>query len=285
VICNVEEWLMVDRPVLLAVHAHPDDEVTSTGGVLAYYSRRGVRTIVVTCTNGEMGDAPTGIKPGQPGHDLAAVAAIRRAELHTACARLGVHNVELLGYHDSGMPEWDHQHQPNAFCNIPIDTVANRLAELIDRYRPDAVVTYNFDATYQHPDHMHTARATLQAVARIGIPDALFLIGHGADYYRRLDLVASAIGIDRKPPTPSVQIMRERIQHSITTTVDVQAVIDVKRNALLAHISQLESSLAAKIPADQWPTVFGTEEFIGVPQSPATHIPRTDLFADGTLTR
>lgn len=275
---------MVNHPVLLAVHAHPDDESTSTGGVLAYYSRRGVRTIVVTCTNGEMGDAPSGIKPGQAGHDPAAVAAIRRTELHTACARLGVHNVELLGYQDSGMPEWDHQHQPNAFCNIPIDTVACRLTELMDHHRPDVVVTYNPDATYQHPDHVHTARATLQAVAGAGIPRALFLIGHGADYYRRLDLAASAIGIDRKPPAPSIQIMRERIQHSITTTVDVQTVIDVKRYALLAHVSQLRSSLAAKIPADQWPTVFGTEEFIGVPQSSTTHIPAADFFADGTLT-
>lgn len=275
---------MVDRPVLLAVHAHPDDESTSTGGVLAYYSRRGVRTIVVTCTNGELGDTPTGVKPGQTGHDPIAVADIRRAELHTACSRLSVHDVELLGYQDSGMPEWDHQHQPNAFCNIPIDTVANRLAELTDHYRPDVVVTYNPDAAYQHPDHVHTARATLQAVAGSDIPRVLFLIGHGTNYYRRLDLAASASGIDRKLLTPSVQMKCERIQRSITTTVDVQAVVDIKRYALLAHISQLGSSLAAKIPADQWPTVFGTEEFIGVPQSSATHIPRADLFANGTFT-
>jgi LmbE family N-acetylglucosaminyl deacetylase len=275
---------MVDRPVLLAVHAHPDDESTSTGGVLAYYSRRGVRTIVVTCTNGELGDALDDFKPGQAGHDPVAVAAIRRAELHTACARLGVHDVEMLGYQDSGMPDWNHRHQPNAFCNITIDTVANRLGELMDYYRPDVVVTYNPDAAYQHPDHVHTARATLQAVAGTDIPRALFLIGHGTNYYRRLDLAASAIGIDRRLLTPSVQITCERIQDSITTTVDVRAVVDVKRYALLAHISQLGSSLAAKIPADQWPTVFGTEEFIGVPQSSTPHIPAADLFADGMVT-
>ena len=41
---------------LMAVHAHPDDESSSTGGVLAKYADAGVRTVVVTCTNGEFGD-------------------------------------------------------------------------------------------------------------------------------------------------------------------------------------------------------------------------------------
>ena len=41
-----------DTLTLMAVHAHPDDEASSTGGVLALYSDQGVRTIVVTCTNG-----------------------------------------------------------------------------------------------------------------------------------------------------------------------------------------------------------------------------------------
>src|SRR5690349_21656644 len=64
-------WLaegMAEPLTLMAVHAHPDDEA-SGGGILAGYSDQGVQTIVVTCTNGEYGDAPGGIKPGQEGHD------------------------------------------------------------------------------------------------------------------------------------------------------------------------------------------------------------------------
>ena len=46
-----------ERPLtLMAVHAHPDDEAISTGGVLARYSDEGVQTVLVTCTNGESGD-------------------------------------------------------------------------------------------------------------------------------------------------------------------------------------------------------------------------------------
>src|SRR5436190_20098948 len=72
---------------LMAVHAHPDDESSSTGGVLARYADEGVRTVVVTCTNGELGDAPGGIKPGDEGHDEAEVARIRLGELKRACRR------------------------------------------------------------------------------------------------------------------------------------------------------------------------------------------------------
>ena len=35
---------MTDRPLtLMAVHAHPDDEATGTGGVLARYAAEGIR--------------------------------------------------------------------------------------------------------------------------------------------------------------------------------------------------------------------------------------------------
>jgi len=79
---------MTQPLTLMAVHAHPDDEASSTGGVLAKYSDEGVRTIVVTCTNGEFGDGPSGIKPGDDGHDTADVAQTRLAELREAGATL-----------------------------------------------------------------------------------------------------------------------------------------------------------------------------------------------------
>ncbi|MDE3223305.1 MAG: PIG-L family deacetylase, partial [Acidobacteriota bacterium] len=47
----------------LAVHAHPDDEASSTGGLFRRLADEGVRTVLVTCTNGECGDALDGAKP------------------------------------------------------------------------------------------------------------------------------------------------------------------------------------------------------------------------------
>src|SRR5215469_648958 len=109
---------------LMAVHAHPDDEVISTGGALARYAAEGVQTVVVTCTDGSQGFGPGGILPGQPGHDLDAVAATRRSELTRSCSALGVSDLETLGYRDSGMAGWAGNDEPSAFCNAPLDEPA-----------------------------------------------------------------------------------------------------------------------------------------------------------------
>ena len=48
--------MMTERLTLMAVHAHPDDECMSTGGVLARYAHEGIRTVLVTATRGEEGE-------------------------------------------------------------------------------------------------------------------------------------------------------------------------------------------------------------------------------------
>ena len=44
------------RPTLMTVHAHPDDETISTGGVMAKAVSAGQRVVLVTCTRGEQGE-------------------------------------------------------------------------------------------------------------------------------------------------------------------------------------------------------------------------------------
>ncbi len=161
---------------LMAVHAHPDDESSSTGGVLARYSDAGITTVVVTCTNGEYGDGPDHVKPGDPGHDPEQVAKTRLGELEEACRILGVDHLELLGFHDSGMPEWSYKDDANVFANVPIDESAGRLAALVEHYRPDVIVTYDDRGGYQHPDHLQAHRITVEAFRRTGIPAKLYLI-------------------------------------------------------------------------------------------------------------
>src|SRR3977135_53982 len=96
----------VRQLTLMAVHAHPDDEATSTGGILAKYSAEGVRTVLVTCTNGELGDGTGGVKQEDDAHDEDKVVELRLRELEESRRVLGVSHLELLGYHDSGMEGW-----------------------------------------------------------------------------------------------------------------------------------------------------------------------------------
>src|SRR5258708_14910259 len=144
-----QAWRMAaDILTLMAVHAHPDDEASSTGGVLALYADQGIRTVVVTCTNGEFGDAPGQVKPGEDGHDEQAVAQLPLAELRQSCKILGVSSLELLGYHDSGMPEWEYKDRPEAFCNVPLDAGAARRSGLIGTYRPQVAVSHDAKGCY-----------------------------------------------------------------------------------------------------------------------------------------
>ena len=75
----------------MAVHAHPDDEATGTGGVLAQAAAEGIRTVLVTCTDGRCGDGPDGVKPGDAGHDPDKVVAMRQQELERQLRGAGGH--------------------------------------------------------------------------------------------------------------------------------------------------------------------------------------------------
>jgi LmbE family N-acetylglucosaminyl deacetylase len=273
---------MAETLTMMAVHAHPDDEASSTGGVLAAYSAQGIRTVVVTCTNGEFGDAQGGVKPGQDGHDEQEVARQRLAELRESCAILGVTDLELLGYHDSGMPDWDYKDRPNAFCNIPQADVAARISGLIERYRPQVVITYDDQGAYQHPDHIHASRCAQAAFADTGIPAKLYLSAmRGSDWQKLWDALRE-LGVevpDFDEVDPEIRRRGAASEQRITTTVDIGPVLGRKRDALFAHGSQISESWFSKLPQDIAESIFGREHFIRASDSTGAPLPEDDLFA------
>jgi LmbE family N-acetylglucosaminyl deacetylase len=273
---------MAETLTLMAVHAHPDDESSSTGGVLATYSGQGLRTVVVTCTNGEFGDAPGGVKPGEDGHDEQAVAQLRLAELRQACKILGVTDLETLGYHDSGMPDWDYKDRPEAFCNVPLAEVTERVGALMEKYRPQVVVSYDPDGPYQHPDHVHTARAAAAAAAATGIPAKFYQTAMRPSSWRKIWDALRELGEDVPGPREVSDEMRaqmEEAERRITTTVDIRPVLARKREALFAHSSQIQESWFSKIPAGIAEEAFGFETFIRATDTTGTPLPEDDLFA------
>jgi LmbE family N-acetylglucosaminyl deacetylase len=266
----------------MAVHAHPDDEASSTGGVLAKYGDEGIRTVVVTCTNGEFGDTPGGVKPGEDGHDEQAVAQIRLAELRESCKHLGVTELELLGYHDSGMPDWEYKNRPDAFCNIPEAEVAGRIGALIERYRPQVVISYDPEGAYQHPDHVHAARCAAAAAAATGIPAKFYQTAMRRSDWRELWESLREQGVEvpdvREIPPEMLRKMEEN-ERRITTNVDIMDVLDRKRAALLAHASQIRDSWFNKIPPELGARVFGRESFIRATDTTGAPVPEDDLFS------
>jgi LmbE family N-acetylglucosaminyl deacetylase len=272
---------MADTLTLMAVHAHPDDEASSTGGVLALYSDQGVRTIVVTCTNGEFGDAPGQIKPGEEGHDEEAVAQLRLAELRQSCKILGVSHLELLGYHDSGMPDWEYKDRPDAFCNVPLDVVADRIVELIRQYQPQIVISYDDKGMYQHPDHVHASLAAAAAVAKSGTPAKFYHTAMRPSTWRKVWDALREAGeeVPDRDLTPEQLQQVEEAEQRITTSVDIRPVINRKREALMSHASQIQDSWFSKLPPEIGEEAFGHETFVRVTDTSGAPLPETDLFA------
>ena len=273
---------MTENLTLMAVHAHPDDEASSTGGVLALYSDQGVRTVVVTCTNGEFGDAPGGVKPGQDGHEERAVAELRLAELRQSCKILGVTDLELLGYHDSGMPDWEYKDRPEAFCNVPQADVAVRIGGLIEAYRPQVVITYDDRGLYQHPDHLHASRSAQAAVAATGVPAKLYLSAMRGSDFQKVWAALRERGIDvpgDREITPEMRRKMAENERRITTTVDIRPVLGRKRDALFAHASQIQESWFSQVPEEIAAAAFGRESFIRSGDSTGVPLPEDDLFA------
>jgi LmbE family N-acetylglucosaminyl deacetylase len=263
---------------LMAVHAHPDDEAIGTGGILARYSDEGVRTVLVTCTNGELGDGPGGVKPDDPTHDEAVVVPIRLQELKDSCQALGVAHLELLGYHDSGMEGWPQNEAPGSFWQTPVAEAGHRLAELMVAYQPQVVVTYDENGFYGHPDHIQANRITHAALAECGIPQKLYYTAVARSMLKGFGETLAAAGIE----TPAeVQENPEfgTPDELITTTIDCSAVSGRKFASLAAHASQSDNIFFLKMGEELFGTVMGNESFVRVLDTTNSPVPEDDLFA------
>ena len=106
---------------ILFVHAHPDDETSSTGATMAHYAQKGAEVYLITATRGELGEVTPPqlqhLEVGKPGctDNGEALGEYRVGELNGALEALGVHHHLFLGqepatakgvpalYRDSGM--------------------------------------------------------------------------------------------------------------------------------------------------------------------------------------
>ncbi|MET8254283.1 PIG-L family deacetylase [Micromonospora sp. NPDC005197] len=272
---------MAERSLtLMAVHAHPDDEATSTGGVLARYAAEGVTTVLVTCTDGRCGDGPGGAKPGEPGHDPAAVVAMRQAELEDSCATLKVTHLETLGYADSGMMGWSTNDQPGSFWTTPVAEAADRLAGLIRRYQPDVIVTYDENGFYGHPDHIQAHRITMAAVAQTDIPAKVYWTTVPRTAFAEFGRIMKELGVEWAEPDPSSDQPELGLpDDEITTWVDTRSYGAQKFEALAAHASQTENIFFLQLGPERFTELMGRETFVRVRDTTGAPVPEDDLFA------
>ncbi|UCF60726.1 MAG: PIG-L family deacetylase [Anaerolineaceae bacterium] len=233
---------------LLAVLAHPDDESFGPGGTLALYASRGVDVHLICATNGEAGE----VKPELlKGYDH--VRQLRLDELRCATSILGLKDVHLLGYRDSGMPGSPDNQHPEALAVAPISEVASRITTLIRQIRPQVILTFDPQGGYHHPDHIAVHRATVEAFSAAGDPNRypnglspfkpkkLYYHVFSHRYFRLLVLLLPIFGIDPRRWGRNADIdLVEITSHSFTihARIDIRSVAEIKSKAAACHKSQ-----------------------------------------------
>lgn len=261
---------------LLLVHAHPDDEAISTGGVMMKAKAHGHRVVLITATRGEVGE----IYNMDEATSRPRLGEIRTQELKNASEILGVDRQEFLGYRDSGMVDTADNKDPRSFHQAKLEEAAGKLAVFLREERPDVVVTYDEDGVYGHPDHIKAhfvTNAALDLVEHEGVPVKKL-------YYTAIPRSRMQAFVEQMPEearraaTANMRIAGTP-DELITTEVDVHAYLDGKRDAFRAHVSQNDpNSWFANMASQIYELAFGTEFFRLVRGTPPTELPEPDLF-------
>lgn len=150
---------------LLAVLAHPDDETFGMGGTLAMYAHQGVEVYLICATRGEVGEVEPKYLEG-----FATIGDRREHELRCAAEWLGLKDVIMLGYRDSGMPGSPDNQHPQALAYQPLEKVAADVTHYIRLLKPQVVLTFDPIGGYRHPDHIAIQKATERAFFAAGNP-------------------------------------------------------------------------------------------------------------------
>ena len=232
---------------LIFVHAHPDDECILTGATLAKATAVGLRTIVVYGSRGDAGETNADL-----GGETLGARRVREAE--AACADLGVDRVEWLSFDDSGMAGTETTTNPNAFSNAEPADVAAMVVDLVDGESVAAVVGYDANGTYGHPDHKqvhHVAHALGRRLSTAWILEATY----SREYLARLP------GSDGE-----LDLGFAAAEADLTHFVQGERFFQAKMSALANHLSQIPSDWDADNPdVDGFRARFGTEWFIAGP--------------------
>ena len=160
----------MERGRLLISYAHPDDESFGLGAAIPKWIDDGIEVYLICATNGEVGVVPEELR-GR----YATTAELRLSELDCARQHLKFKEVDMLGYRDSGMPGSETSRHPDSLCyqwrNHPADVTA-RVKDILQRVRPQVVITFNRYGGYGHPDHIAIQRATTQAFEALRAPES-----------------------------------------------------------------------------------------------------------------
>lgn len=237
---------------MVLVHAHPDDETITCGGVMALAAAAGVGVTLVTCTLGELGEVIPPALAHLEGHE--GLAEHRAGELAEACRALGVADHRFLGgrgrWRDSGMvgvgtgihAAAPAEIGPGAFADPDaLDEQVAQLVTVLEEIRPQVVVSYDAAGGYGHPDHVRAHAVTAAAVAAVDPEGTAVALYATAAAHDAVD--AGLAALRRNPwlpmPVPPVEDLPTVPDATVTTRIPLGAARVAKMAALRAHTTQI----------------------------------------------
>lgn len=256
---------------LLVVFAHPDDETFSAAGVMAAAVERGVPVTVINATRGEAGESSiAGLD------DPERLGVVRERELHEAMRQIGVSDVRLLGYRDSGMAGSPSAEDPRAFIRAPVETVAASLVSDIRSVRPQVILTFGPEGLYGHPDHLHMHHVVLRAIEIAADPS--YKGRSTSEPWQTPTLYFAAfpredmLAVFDRPDSPLRSLPPDAREHvgtprsQITHTINIKPWAESKRAAIAAHRTQTaDGGPLSGIPPEVREWQLAHEYFVRVP--------------------
>lgn len=278
---------------LLSVHAHPDDESSKGAATVARYHHEGVRTVLVCCTGGEVGDI---LNPAMDRPEVRErLEEVRREELRLAAEIIGYDEVVMLGYRDSGMAGTAANDDPRCFARAPLEEAVGMLVGVIRRTRPHVALTYHEDQrSYPHPDHLRVHEVSAAAFDAAGDPGAYPEAGQAWQpqklYYhvwsrrRMLAMHDKFVELGLSSPFDRSRLERSQDPDVVTTRIEVAQWSEVPLDALRAHATQVDpaSPFWFGLPREVAREVYPYEEYTLARSLVAAGAPggqwETDLF-------
>ncbi len=282
---------MTDKPRLLAVHAHPDDEASKGAATTRKYVELGHEVLIVTCTDGQRGDL---LNPNLSQSDFSAnIKKIREKELQDSIEILGAKSVSL-GFEDSGWVE-NGPVPSGSFADISIETAADELIKVIRSFKPQVIITYDENGGYPHPDHIRTHEISAYAWQKSG--EMFYKPELGAHwlmakmYYHQtfnskklqvFDETFKKLGI-ANPYAKWFDEIEENF-HLVTTQIECAEYFSVRAAALIAHRSQIDPAGDwFAMPLEKEQEIWPFEDFQLAATRVNSDLPETDLFAGLTV--
>jgi len=192
------------KPVLVAIFAHPDDESFGPGGTIFKYSK--THDVYILCaTKGEIGGTHKKL------------AQIRAKELKNSAKILGAKKVFFLGFYDGTL------------SNSKYHNLAKKIEIKLKELKPEIVITFEQKGVSGHLDHIAVSMITTYVVKELNFIKELLYFCVTKEKRKKFGdyFIYFPPGYEKK---------------EIEKTIDISDVWDIKVKAMLAHKSQLKDA-------------------------------------------